>query len=99
MYEIAALLLQEGASTGKVAGCRFTPLTLASFKGHLDIVKLLTEHGADINIVDSDGDTPLTAACRKGQAEVCSFLIKKGADINKLSEKMRKSVCLGLTIQ
>lgn len=40
-----------------------TPLTLACYRGHIDIVRELIIEGTDINKKDGN-KTPLTAACK-----------------------------------
>jgi L-ascorbate metabolism protein UlaG (beta-lactamase superfamily) len=59
-----------------------TPLLMASFGGHADIVRFLIEKGARIDQPDSFGATPLHMAVLGGQAEIVELLIAKGADVN-----------------
>lgn len=59
-----------------------TPLLMASFGGHANIVLFLIEKGAKINQPDSFGATPLHMAVLGGQAEIVELLISKGADVN-----------------
>ena len=42
-----------------------TPLILASYYNHLDLVKLLLAHGADVNEKDSSQNTALMGVCFK----------------------------------
>lgn len=59
-----------------------TPLSLASFNGHIEIVEFLIEKGADINMrVEKGGQTPLIAAI-VGREEIAKLLVEKGADVN-----------------
>ena len=52
---------------------------LASFKGHIEIVKLLLKHGDALN---SPTCSSLCGACRAGDIEMAMFLIAQGADVN-----------------
>ncbi len=64
---------------------RFTPLHLASGKGHIEIVEFLLNHGADIELENIHGDTPLTLAARYarfGQYETIKALLEHGAKVN-----------------
>ena len=59
-----------------------TPLGLASFKGHLEVVEYLVEEcGADVNAKDVDGYTALICAAEGGHPEVVEFLVNSKADI------------------
>jgi 26S proteasome non-ATPase regulatory subunit 10 len=59
-----------------------TPLLMASFGGHANIVLYLIEKGAKIDQPDSFGATPLHMAVLGGQTEIVELLISKGADVN-----------------
>ncbi|XP_078320237.1 uncharacterized protein LOC111112629 [Crassostrea virginica] len=60
-----------------------TPLVIASFLGHKDIVKLLIKGGADCNTCNEYGKTPLNVASGAGHVDIVDLLIKSGADCNK----------------
>ncbi|MGR3310605.1 MAG: ankyrin repeat domain-containing protein [Candidatus Brocadiales bacterium] len=63
----------------------FTPLHLASGKGHIEIVEFLLNHGADIELEIFNGDTPLLVAARYaryGQYETIKTLLEHGAKVN-----------------
>ncbi len=63
----------------------FTPLHLASGKGHIEIVEFLLNHGADIESEIFNGDTPLLVAARyarHGQYETIKTLLEHGAKVN-----------------
>ena len=59
-----------------------TPLLLASFGGHADIVLFLIDKGAKIDQPDSFGATPLHMAVLGSQTEIVELLVSKGADVN-----------------
>lgn len=62
----------------------FTPLGLACYFGHLDIVKFLVEHGADVNKASSNSFkvAPLHSATAISNFEITEYLLRNGADIN-----------------
>ena len=63
---------------------RETPLYMASYLGHLNIVELLVENGAHINHKDTRGGwTALTLASAKGHNHVAEYLIIQGANLNE----------------
>jgi ankyrin repeat protein len=51
-----------------------TPLTIASAKGHSDIVRLLLAAKADVSAADDDGKTGLMLALQNDHAEVAELL-------------------------
>lgn len=62
----------------------FTPLGLASFFGHLELVKILIEKGADPNLASKNEFkvTPLHSACAISNYGIAELLIENGADVN-----------------
>jgi uncharacterized protein len=62
----------------------FTPLGLATFFGHIDLVKLLIEKGANPNIAANNPFkvTPLHSACAISNYDIAEMLIKNGAEVN-----------------
>ncbi|GIJ98169.1 hypothetical protein Aspvir_000284 [Aspergillus viridinutans] len=87
--ELARTALQAYYSHGHIdVDCKDedgrTPLSLASEKGHLAIVKLLlSQDTVDVNSADTVGRTPLSWATTNGDDAVTWELVKRGADINK----------------
>ncbi|KAJ7753996.1 ankyrin repeat-containing domain protein [Mycena metata] len=47
-----------------------TALHMASFNGHVGIVKFLLEKGVDVNVIDKDSNTALLNASDHGHTEV-----------------------------
>jgi serine/threonine-protein phosphatase 6 regulatory ankyrin repeat subunit A/serine/threonine-protein phosphatase 6 regulatory ankyrin repeat subunit B len=67
----------------------FTPLHLASSKGHIEIVEFLLNHGADTELEIFNGETPLMLAAqyaRYGQYETIKTLLEHGAKVNHKDE-------------
>ncbi|KXZ42427.1 hypothetical protein GPECTOR_147g11 [Gonium pectorale] len=60
-----------------------TPLRVAAFKGHQEVVKVLrATKMADVNAADKYELTPLHAAASAGHLELVKELLAKGADVN-----------------
>ncbi len=73
----------------------YTPLHLASGKGHIEIVEFLLNHGADIELEIFIGDTPLLLAARyarDGQYETIKTLLEHGAKVNHKDEDGRTAL-------
>lgn len=56
-------------------------LLLATYGGHVAVVKLLLEHGADVNHHGGEGDFPLKTAAEAGNLELCKLFLDAGADL------------------
>ncbi|TRY94399.1 hypothetical protein DNTS_027940 [Danionella cerebrum] len=54
----------------------WTPLHLASYFGHRDVVEALLKAGADANLSNNVGDTPLHKAAFTGRKEVVMLLLQ-----------------------
>jgi ankyrin repeat protein len=59
-----------------------TPLILAGYYNHPEVVRFLLERGVPVDEKDSSGNTALMGACFKGYTEVAETLIDAGADVN-----------------
>jgi ankyrin repeat protein len=59
-----------------------TPLILAGYYNHRDVVRFLLEKGVPVDEKDSSGNTALMGACFKGYAEIAEILINSGANVN-----------------
>jgi ankyrin repeat protein len=76
-------LLASGVDINALGAIRRPALTLASYNGHMDIVKLLVEKGADIDMVSGNGeDTALIMAVKLKEAEIATYLVESGANVN-----------------
>ena len=59
-----------------------TPLHMAAFRGHKDIVELLIAKGANVNAKEKNSATALHFAAQEGHKDIVELLIAKGADVN-----------------
>ncbi|XP_035659988.1 oxysterol-binding protein-related protein 1-like isoform X1 [Branchiostoma floridae] len=63
----------------------WSPLHLASYFGHLPVVRALLMHGADVDIVNDLGDTPLHKAALTGRTDMVTLLLQYNADVNVIN--------------
>jgi len=61
---------------------RFTPLELAAYHGHTDVVEYLASKGANVNATNQDGLTALHLAALSGFKDAVLALLSHGAEIN-----------------
>ncbi|XP_018424536.1 PREDICTED: ankyrin repeat and SAM domain-containing protein 4B [Nanorana parkeri] len=64
-----------------------SPLLLAAYHGHLDVLEVLCNRGGDPNKSDIWGNTPLHHAAEKGHANCVAFLVNFGSNIFALDNK------------
>uniref|UniRef100_A0A1A8VCX1 Uncharacterized protein n=1 Tax=Nothobranchius furzeri TaxID=105023 RepID=A0A1A8VCX1_NOTFU len=100
--EVAGLLLERGADPGHRDHDGMTPLLLAAYEGHDDVVELLLEAGADVDeTAHPDGSfssaaavTPLLAAAAMGHMKTVSRLLFWGAAVDAIDCEGRTALCL-----
>jgi len=83
--DIVEFLLASGADPNAIEeGDGVTPLQLAAWFNHPEIVTILLEYGAEVDIrrTDYEGMTGLQGAASSGATEVAELLIQAGADVN-----------------
>lgn len=61
---------------------KFTPLTIACYKGFSAAIRKLVEIGSDVNLMDQNGSIPLVLACRFASYSDCTYLEKKVTNLN-----------------
>ncbi|XP_040913251.1 ankyrin repeat domain-containing protein 50 [Toxotes jaculatrix] len=100
--EVASLLLERGANPGHRDHDGMTPLLLAAYEGHDEIVELLLEAGADVdetagpdgNVPAAAAVTPLLAAAAMGHMKTVSRLLFWGAAVDAIDCEGRTALCL-----
>nr|XP_015208428.1 PREDICTED: ankyrin repeat domain-containing protein 6 [Lepisosteus oculatus]XP_015208437.1 PREDICTED: ankyrin repeat domain-containing protein 6 [Lepisosteus oculatus]XP_015208444.1 PREDICTED: ankyrin repeat domain-containing protein 6 [Lepisosteus oculatus]XP_015208450.1 PREDICTED: ankyrin repeat domain-containing protein 6 [Lepisosteus oculatus]XP_015208457.1 PREDICTED: ankyrin repeat domain-containing protein 6 [Lepisosteus oculatus] len=75
-------LINRGA---KVAVTKYgrTPLHLASYKGHVEVVRILLKAGCDLDIQDDGDQTALHRAAVVGNTDIISALIQEGCALDR----------------
>ncbi|XP_076018134.1 protein TANC1-like [Genypterus blacodes] len=74
--EMAALLLEFGASVDVVSENGMSPLCFSAAAGHLGLVKMLCQRGAKVDHVDKSGQCALVHAALRGHSEIMQFLLE-----------------------
>ncbi|KAJ7028851.1 hypothetical protein C8F04DRAFT_1398720 [Mycena alexandri] len=80
LLETARSILHNGATFQQGSDC--SEILVASYYGHLQMVKLLIKHGSDVNVQGGYHGTALYAASINGHKDVVQLLIEHGADVN-----------------
>jgi ankyrin repeat protein len=81
-FEIAKLLIENGADVNVCDKSGTTPLMATADALDTRLAKLLVERGAIINIKGPIGQTALHRAGRSNSSTMVNFLVEKGAEIN-----------------
>jgi excisionase family DNA binding protein len=82
--DFAALrsLIDAGADLNARSSDEWTPLMLATIKGHIEMVEALLKNGADSNARNRKGWTALMFAVSMSDADTTRILLTRGANIN-----------------
>ena len=76
---VVKVLLEKGADLEAKDDTGQTPLSMASEKGHKDVVQLLLATGqVDVDSKDKNGQTPLSMAAESGYESVVQLLLESG---------------------
>ncbi|GKZ25828.1 hypothetical protein AbraIFM66951_002829 [Aspergillus brasiliensis] len=87
-FAVLELLVARGAHIDFVyspqTSKKRTPLSRATEKGEVAVVRLFLDHQSDPNLEDEHGQTPLVRGLEKGHGEVVKLLLAKGAKVDFL---------------
>ncbi|XP_055955121.1 ankyrin repeat domain-containing protein 17 isoform X1 [Patella vulgata] len=93
--EVAKTLLLAGAGINTHSNeFKESALTLACYKGHLDMVKYLLEAGADREHKTDEMHTALMEASMDGHVEVARLLLDNGAQVNMPADSFESPLTL-----
>ena len=73
-------LMDQGVPIDMQDAAGNTPLMLAAYHGHAELVQALAARGADVDLANDRGQTPLAGAAFKGDLAVARALLEAGAD-------------------
>lgn len=92
---IAKILLDKGAGINTHSNeFKESALTLACYKGHLEMVKFLLEAGADHEHKTDEMHTALMEASMDGHVEVARLLLDHGAQVNMPADSFESPLTL-----
>ena len=76
-----------------------TPLHVAAFMGHMNVVLFLLQHGANPNSTTVRGETSLHLAARANQTDILRILLRNGAVVDAKARVRRGSsnYCCAIT--
>ena len=82
--KVKSILKKKPVTVNDFAPDGFQPLGLASFFGHVEVVRFLLESGAEVNTPSQNGlkVTPLNSAAAGRHYEIAMLLLEKGANPN-----------------
>jgi ankyrin repeat protein len=83
---IVAYLLEHGADPNCRSTTGWTPLSWASYQGHLDIVRTLVEHGAKVDPKAHFDKEILLFPSVTGDVELLRCLLNAGAEVNAVDD-------------
>lgn len=66
---------------GRIKYAGWTPIHLATYFGHKDVMECLVEHQADVNAINENGDTALHKAAFIGREDLVMLLLRENADV------------------
>ena len=84
-YNVAKLLVENGANLERTDGDLATPILIAS-KNHLELVEEMLKRGANVRARDKDGDGALDFALMNRDREMAKVLRRHGATLSQKNQ-------------
>lgn len=81
-FDLAHLLLRNGAQANSIDMYQMMPIHWASKFGLVDIIRILIDYSSEIDPRSKDGWTPLILACGYGSLDCVQLLLDKGAKLD-----------------
>ena len=83
LYELASVLVKNGADVNVCDMAGSTPLCHAVFRKNTAVAELLLRHGADVDHENLKGKSPLYLATLNNDPEMIELLLQNNANINQ----------------
>lgn len=74
---------------GEVKYLGWTPLHLATYFGHRDVMECLLARNSDVNAINENGDTPIHKAAFIGREDLVMLLLQHNADVHIINGEGR----------
>lgn len=72
-----------------------TPLHVACWQGHTEVVQVLLSHGALTDAQDNENRTPLQSAAWQGHDRITELLCQHGANVSHVCDQGKWVIILG----
>ncbi len=97
--QVKSLITRNRSRVNSFTPDGLTPLALAAFLGHDEVVEFLLHQGADVNVTEHKlGFNALTGAVNEGHKKVIAQLLQHGANVNYRYESGSAAPILTATI-
>ena len=98
--KLIEILVRNGAPLNVQNDTGNTPLHLAVFWGHFDVVKLLVEEGAKMDLRNDKGRIPLDIAGLYGHRDIAEYIAQKsGKPLPKMKDRQRKTTAMNAPLE
>ena len=84
-------LIDQGAPVNLRDSSGNSPLMLAAYHGHAELVRELAARGADVDLANDRGQSPLAGVAFKGYTEVAEVLLEGAGDPDAGTPRARET--------